>query len=165
MGNFCNFEKKGTMKYVFVFLALAVTVFSCKKDDFDEEAQLQKDIEIIQQYLTDNGLTAESTSSGLHYIVNNTGNGPQPNASSNVTVAYVGYFTGGNTFDQSSASGATFNLQNVIQGWTEGIPKFKQGGSGTLLIPSKLGYGQNGNSSIPGNTVILFDIELLEVSN
>ena len=152
------------IKWLIVCLAL-ITSVSCKKDTVDEAEQLQKDIAIIQQYLADNGLTAESTSKGLHYIINSPGTGPQPTASSNVRVAYVGYYTNGSTFDQSPSAGVTFNLQNVIQGWTEGIPKFRQGGSGMLLIPSKLAYGPKGSQSIPPNTVILFDIELLQVTN
>jgi FKBP-type peptidyl-prolyl cis-trans isomerase FkpA len=142
-----------------VILALA----SCKKDEHDEAAQLEKDIAVIQKYLTDNALEAQQTSSGLHYIIDNPGSGAQPTSTSNVKVRYRGYFTNGETFDESPSAGITFNLQNVIPGWTEGIPLFKTGGSGMLLIPSKLGYGPKGNSTIPGNTVILFDVELLEV--
>ena len=151
------------IRFGLLILCLLVLA-SCKKDEFDEEEQLQKDKEIIEKYLSDNGLTAQSTSSGLYYIINSPGTGAQPTSSSNVTVAYVGYYTSGSTFDSSPTTGSSFNLQNVIAGWTEGIPLFKVGGSGTLLIPSKLGYGPKGNSTIAGNTVILFDIELLSVN-
>jgi FKBP-type peptidyl-prolyl cis-trans isomerase len=54
-------------------------------------------------------------------------------------------------------------LQNVILGWTEGIPYFKEGGSGKLLIPSALAYGPNGTTGIPPNSVLIFEIELIEV--
>ncbi|MFT5602342.1 MAG: FKBP-type peptidyl-prolyl cis-trans isomerase FkpA, partial [Flavobacteriales bacterium] len=47
--------------------------------------------------------------------------------------------------------------------WTEGIPYFKEGGSGILLIPSHLGYGKSGTSGIPGNSVLIFDVKLIEV--
>jgi FKBP-type peptidyl-prolyl cis-trans isomerase len=60
-------------------------------------------------------------------------------------------------FDESSASEITFPLQNVIKGWTEGIPLFKEGGSGTLLIPSHLGYGSNDSNGITGGSVLVFD--------
>jgi FKBP-type peptidyl-prolyl cis-trans isomerase FkpA len=155
--------KKEKMNYTgFLFIAL-IFLASCKKDDHDEAAQLEKDIATIQKYLTDNGLEAQQTGSGLHYIIENPGTGAQPNATSTVKVRYRGYFTNGDTFDESAPAGVTFNLQNVIPGWTEGIPLFKTGGSGVLLIPSKLGYGPKGNATIPGNTVILFDVELLQV--
>jgi len=150
-------------KIILLSFGIILTLVSCKKDEQDEAAQLEKDIATIQKYLNDNGLEAQQTGSGLHYIIDNPGSGTQPTATSNVKVRYRGYFTNGETFDESAPSGITFNLQNVIPGWTEGIPLFKTGGSGVLLIPSKLGYGPKGNSSIPGNTVIIFDVELLEV--
>lgn len=147
-----------------LLILCVLTLVSCKKDEVDEAEQLQKDKEIIEKYLSDNGLTAQSTSSGLYYIINTPETGAQPTSTSNVTVAYVGYYISGSTFDSSPSTGSSFNLQSVIAGWTEGIPLFKVGGSGTLLIPSKLGYGPKGNSTIAGNTVILFDVELLSVN-
>jgi FKBP-type peptidyl-prolyl cis-trans isomerase FkpA len=84
-------------------------------------------------------------------------------STSDVKVAYKGYFTDGSVFDESSAAGITFNLQGVIAGWTEGIPFFKEGGTGKLLLPSALGYGKSGTNGIPKNSVLIFDIELLQV--
>lgn len=159
------FLTKRDMRILLLFSIVALLTGACKKDTFDAEEQLKKDKEIIEKYLADNDLTAESTASGLYYIVNQQGSGSNPTSTSDVTVAYIGYYTNGSTFDQSSVSGVTFNLQNVIKGWTEGIPKFKQGGSGVLLIPSALGYGPNGNSTVPPNTVLIFDVEILEVLN
>ena len=57
----------------------------------------------------------------------------------------------------------TFPLSGVIQGWQEGIPLFKEGGSGILLIPSALGYGSQSVGSIPANSVLIFDINLIDV--
>ena len=66
-------------------------------------------------------------------------------------------------FDQSSSNGITFPLSGVIQGWQEGIPLFKEGGSGILLIPSALGYGSQSVGTIPANSVLIFDINLIDV--
>ena len=123
----------------------------------------QLDEEIILQYILDNNLNAEPTGSGLYYVVNSTGNGDVPNINSIVTVAYKGTLTDGTIFDQSSSSGATFPLSNVIQGWQEGIPLFSEGGSGILLIPSDLGYGNQAIGSIPANSVLIFEVTLLNV--
>ena len=123
----------------------------------------QLDEEIILQYILDNNLNAEPTGSGLYYVVNSTGNGDFPNINSIVTVAYKGTLTDGTIFDQSSSSGATFPLSNVIQGWQEGIPLFSEGGSGILLIPSDLGYGNQAIGSIPANSVLIFEVTLLNV--
>ncbi len=115
-------------------------------------------------YVAKNKLTATKTDSGLYYVINEAGDGEQPTATSNVTVAYKGYFTNGNVFDQSNASGISFGLNQVIKGWTEGIPYFKEGGSGILLVPSHLGYGSNDYSSIPGGSVLIFEVKLISVN-
>lgn len=150
------------MKYLVPLFSLIVLFSACKKKDTTED-QAAKDEVIITQYISDNNLNATATGSGLHVVINNPGTGASCNSNSNVKVSYKGYFTNGEVFDQSSVAGITFNLQNVIKGWTEGIPYFKEGGSGILLIPSALGYGANGNSSIPGNTVLIFEITLIDV--
>ncbi|MEY3442551.1 MAG: hypothetical protein RLZZ519_832 [Bacteroidota bacterium] len=151
------------MKYrISLFLLVLVAAFTgCKKFDPAEQADL--DAQIIADYLTSNFLTAESSASGLHWIVDSLGSGAYPDLSSTVTVAYSGYFTDGGVFDESSDSGATFPLSGVIEGWQEGIPKFKQGGAGTLLIPSALGYGNNEVGSIPKNSVLIFDVHLIAI--
>lgn len=152
------------MRYSVIGLLIGslILLFSCNKGLSPEE-QLEEDISIIKQYLDDNNLTAEETASGLHYIVQQEGTGNHPVASDDVHVRYKGYFTDGEVFDESDASGITFNLQSVIDGWTEGIPKFKEGGEGMLLIPSALAYGEKGSGSIPPNTVLIFDVELLDI--
>lgn len=118
----------------------------------------------IQTYLRVNNLTSQISASGLHYIINEQGTGENPLETSNVTVAYKGYFLDGTVFDESDAGGVSFNLQNVISGWTEGITYFKEGGSGVLLIPSSLAYGRAGILGIPGGAVLVFDINLISLN-
>ncbi len=127
--------------------------------------QAEEDEQIIQQYIADNNLDASATGSGLYYVIENQGTGPNPTANSDVKVDYTGYYTSGQQFDKSPAGGITFNLQSVIQGWTEGIPYFKEGGNGVLLIPSALAYGSSGSGSVPPDAVLIFDVELVEVVN
>lgn len=129
----------------------------------DDESQAEKDRQIILDYISNNGLDAIEAEDGLYYVVNNQGSGDTPTINSTVTVAYKGYFTNGDVFDQSDSEGITFPLTNVIEGWQLGIPKFQEGGSGQLLIPSAIGYGSAGQGSIPGNTVLIFDVELLDI--
>ncbi len=151
------------MKKIGIILVIAI-VAGCNKGPSPEE-QLTEDISIIQEYVDKKGWSATKTASGLHYVVDVQGAGNQPAPDDDVKVRYTGYFTNDEQFDQSDESGVTFNLQQVIQGWTEGIPKFKEGGKGKLLIPSALAYGEEGNSSVPPNTVLIFDVELLEIVN
>lgn len=143
--------------YLFVLIGL-LTFVSCKK-----QSQAEKEDLTIQNYIKDHGLTAIKTSSGLYVVIDAPGTGSACNGSSDVRVQYKGYFDNGEVFDESSPSGITFNLQNVIKGWTEGIPYFKEGGHGKLLIPSHLGYGAQGVNGIPGNTVLIFDVKLIDV--
>ncbi len=149
------------MKSIFTLFALAILFVGCKKVTSSEQAKIDDDI--IKQYIADKGLNATATGSGLYVVVNEEGTGAQCNQSSTVTVKYKGYYTNGDVFDESSQQGATFSLQQVIKGWTEGIPYFKEGGNGILLIPSALGYGTSGSGSIPKNSVLIFDVELLDV--
>lgn len=139
-------------------------IAACKKTPSEKE-QARMDREEIEEYITKNDLDADTTASGLYYVINNIGTGEFPNEDDDVVVRYKGYFTSGSVFDQSDDIGAQFNLQQVIAGWTEGIPLFRQGGEGVLLIPSRLGYGPQGNSSIPGGSVLIFDIKLLDIVN
>ncbi len=118
----------------------------------------------IVKYIADNQLNATKTASGLYYVIDELGTGKQPTSTSNVTVAYKGYYTSKTAFDQSTASGATFGLQQVIKGWTEGIPYFKEGGSGILLVPAALGYGSYDYRGIPGGSVLIFDVKLIKVN-
>lgn len=147
------------MRIFISLLIVSILTFSCKK----EKREAEKQEEAIKTYISDHGLNATATGSGLYYVIETQGNGPGCNANSNVKVAYKGYYLSGEVFDESSASGVTFNLQNVIEGWTEGIPYFKKGGTGKLLIPSALGYGENDHNGIPGNSVLIFDIHLIDV--
>jgi len=112
----------------------------------------------IIEYLELNSLEAERSNTGLYYIIEEEGTGDPITETSTVTVAYTGYFLDGTEFDSSSENGVQFNLQNVIPGFQEGITHFKEGGKGTLLLPPNLGYGSEGSSNIPRNTVLIFDI-------
>ncbi|WP_348812105.1 FKBP-type peptidyl-prolyl cis-trans isomerase [Flavobacterium maritimum] len=146
-----------------LLFALALTLFiSCSKDkEIDYVAKNEQD---IIAYIAKNNLSAQKSNSGLYYVINEPGTGEQPTQNSNVTVAYKGYFTNGNVFDQSTSEGISFGLQQVIKGWTEGIPHFKEGGSGILLVPAHLGYGNDDYSSIPGGSVLIFEVKLISVN-
>lgn len=151
------------------FLALFFILFiSCSDDEQPVEEQQPVDLvslndQQIRDYLAENNLQAQKSASGLYYIIEDEGTGLRPTATDDVRVAYKGYFTNGEVFDQSSAEGVIFNLQDVIRGWTEGITYFKEGGSGLLLVPSHLAYGPNNYRGIPGGSVLIFEIELIEV--
>jgi FKBP-type peptidyl-prolyl cis-trans isomerase FkpA len=149
------------MRYIFPLLILIFCFSSCGKKKAKEQAAT--DEAIILAYISDHNLTASATGSGLYYVINTPGTGASCTSNSQVRVAYRGYLTNGEVFDESPAAGIEFGLSGVIKGWTEGIPYFKEGGDGILLIPSALGYGTSGTSGIPPNTVLIFDVELIDV--
>lgn len=153
-------HKKQIMKQS-IFLLCIILFTSCSNDD-DSNFTPQTEADIIK-YIADNNLNAQRSDSGLYYVINNLGTGARPTSSSNVTVAYKGYFLDGGVFDQST-NGISFGLHQVIKGWTEGITYFKEGGDGILLVPSNLGYGDSGRGSIPGGAVLIFDIRLISVN-
>lgn len=122
--------------------------------------------EEILQYLEDNNLEAEKSEIGLYYIVDEPGEGDPITETSVVTVAYTGYLIDGTEFDASGDIGVKFDLSsNLIPGFKEGITYFKEGGKGKLLIPPALGYGTEGTGAIPGNAVLIFDIEVKTLHN
>lgn len=153
------------MKHFIALFMLVTLVVACNPDNNSSTTDFRAANETeITEFIAENNLNAEKSDSGLYYVIDNPGDGEQPSFSDNVTVAYKGYFTSGNVFDESSASGISFDLNRVIAGWTEGITYFKEGGSGMLLIPSHLAYGNAGRPGIPGGAVLIFDINLISVN-
>ena len=134
---------------------LMILVSGCGKDEGN--------LISLEEYITQNNITlTKTTPEGIGVVIELTGTAGKPSSNANVTVKYRGLLTNGSTFD-SNSSGATFNLQGVITGWTLGIPEFGKGGKGTLYIPSELGYGSRGQgSSIPPNADLIFDVELID---
>lgn len=148
------------MKAFFSILFVCLFI-SCNNDSNDSKPQTDAD---IQKYIADNNLTAVKSDSGLYYVITTQGTGAKPTSTSSVTVDYKGYFLDGKVFDQSSSDGITFPLNRVIQGWTEGITYFNEGGEGILIIPYQLGYGINSYNGISGGSALVFDIKLLKVN-
>jgi FKBP-type peptidyl-prolyl cis-trans isomerase FklB len=103
--------------------------------------------------------------SGLQYTVLAEGKGKQPKATDTVTVQYRGTQIDGTEFDSSYKRGqpATFTLNQVIKGWTEGVQLMKEGGKMRLFVPSELAYGERGGGQIGPNAVLIFEVELLSV--
>ncbi|TPQ25271.1 FKBP-type peptidyl-prolyl cis-trans isomerase [Methylomonas koyamae] len=122
-----------------------------------------------EKYLADNaknpGVT--TTASGLQYQVFTEGTGAAPKASDNVTVHYKGTTIDGKEFDSSYSRGApaTFPLNRVIAGWTEGVQLMKEGAKYRFFIPSNLAYGERGaGRDIGPNSALIFDVELIKVN-
>jgi FKBP-type peptidyl-prolyl cis-trans isomerase FklB len=133
-----------------------------------QKAMADKNLETGKKFLEDNKKKdgVKTTASGLQYKVVKEGNGPQPKASDNVTVDYRGTLIDGTEFDSSYKRGqpASFPLNGVIKGWTEGLQLMKTGAKYQFFIPSDLAYGQRAmGPDIQPNSTLIFEVELKSV--
>ncbi|UOF01585.1 FKBP-type peptidyl-prolyl cis-trans isomerase [Bdellovibrio bacteriovorus] len=107
----------------------------------------------------------KTTASGLQYIVEKEGTGASPKKEDVVKVHYKGTLTNGEQFDSSYDRGqpAEFPVGGVIPGWTEALQLMKVGGKSKLFIPPELAYGPSGRPGIPPNSVLVFEVELIDI--
>lgn len=126
-------------------------------------ANKEKGLKFLEENKTKEGVKV--TESGLQYIVEQEGTGPNPKAEDTVEVHYTGTLLDGTEFDSSVKRGqpAKFPLNRVIKGWTEGLQLMKKGAKFKFFIPSDLAYGDYGSQNIgPGETLV-FEVELLSI--
>lgn len=132
-----------------------------------EEKRLGEGLAMARNYLSDSAKEegVKTTESGLQYKVLVEGEGDSPVATNRVKVHYVGRLVNGVEFDSSIKRGepAEFGLNQVIPGWTEGVQLMKVGSKYKFIIPPELGYGAGGTRGIPPNSVLVFEVELLEI--
>ena len=132
------------------------------------EAMAEANLKSGEAFLAENakkdGVTV--TASGLQYRVITEGAGDAPKATDTVKVHYEGRLISGDVFDSSIARGepVSFPLNGVIPGWSEGVQLMKVGSKFEFTIPSALAYGPSGTGPIPPNSVLVFDVELLEIN-
>ena len=143
-----------------LLLAGVVGLVGCNKDPLEEQ------YDAIDKYVVATGLEGvKVTRSGLRYTVTREGVGEVPEVGQNVMVHYEGTTLDGAKFDSSYDRGTPFEfklgMDNVIQGWHEGIGLLKVGSEAILILPSNLAYGENNNHPLSGK-VLVFRVELLE---
>ena len=131
---------------------------SCKLKSVDSEAPQ------IQAFAAANGINATRHSSGLYYEIISQGAGATANSNSKIIITYTGKFMNGQIFDEQLTPNTTsWALTGLIQGWVIGIPLIQEGGHIKLIVPSSLAYGCDQYYSIPGSSVLFFDINLIDV--
>lgn len=151
------------MRKIILFGVVALMLAACEKDGRDQSLI---DDEAIQTYLAENNIEATKHSSGIYYVMEQEGEGVSPDLSSVLEVKYIGKLLNGTEFDKTEDNKtAIFPLGNLIEGWRIALPLFKEGGKGTIIIPSHLAYGSQevGNGAVPANSVLIFEIELVSV--
>ena len=154
------------MKKIRLFLALtlSITFSGCLKDKTCKSKSPESEMPQIQAFAATNGITTTPDPSGLHYEIINQGSGSTPTANSKIVITYTGKLMNGTVFDeQLTPNSEGWTLGGLIKGWIIGLPLIQEGGHIKLIIPSSLAYGCEQYYAIPGNSVLYFDIHLVDV--
>ena len=163
------------MKRFFAFLSAVALLSSCSKK-VDDKCQYDpcaiaapaSEVTQLEAYLSSNSITATKHCSGMYYTIDAPGSGATATVCSTVSVKYKGQLTNGTIFDQS-ATPVSFQLNGLIEAWKKGIPMIKPGGKIKLYCPPTLAYGSQvirdnaGNTVIPANSILIFEVELTNV--
>jgi FKBP-type peptidyl-prolyl cis-trans isomerase FkpA len=169
------FIKKGSEMKIIVKVMDIETKSEVEKEvkQAMEKKQKQEDLDLAS-YVSANKITATPSASGLYFIPTLEGKGPVIESGKTVTVNYVGKFLNGQEFDASAKHKAPFEFKvgsgQVIPAWDEAISKMKVGGKATIVVPSKLAYGergvpneQSGSYIIAPFSPLVFDVEVVSV--
>ena len=134
-------------------------------NEYFSNASMSKGVSFLKENAQKEGVV--TTESGLQYEIIKQGDGPKPSISDRVKVHYHGTLVDGTVFDSSKERGEPieFNVGGVIEGWQEGLQLMNVGSIYKLYVPSELGYGSQPAGSIPPNSVLIFEVELLEITN
>lgn len=134
-----------------------------EQDKKSAEANKEKASKFLEENKTKPGI--KTTESGVQYQEISPGSGAMPKPEDTVSVRYKGSLIDGTEFDSSykRKKPAEFPLNAVIPGWTEALQLMKEGSKYKIFIPPQLGYGERGSQRIPGNSVLIFEVELLKV--
>jgi len=146
------------------------TMMAFEKDMEQKQTQIaQKNSAEGEKFLTENKAKpgVKTTASGLQYKVLKEGTGAQPKSSDTVTVNYRGTLLDGTEFDSSYKRGqaAQFPVGGVIKGWTEALQLMKVGSKFQLFVPASLAYGEQARGGIPPNSLLTFEVELMDVKS
>ena len=144
--------------YACFLLSVMVILGSCRKDD--PEYIAKRDRERILKYLEEHELDYQELESGVFIVVEREGTGGHPSENSIVKLNYTGYLLNGDVFD--SGNNAEISLPGTVEGFSIGVRQFRRDGKGIILIPSALGYGSFAQGSIPRNSVLIFDVEIID---
>ncbi|KGK00990.1 FKBP-type peptidyl-prolyl cis-trans isomerase [Thalassotalea sp. ND16A] len=155
------------MKYVVLVIVIALAVFYFIRNSNNKQVAVEN-IAIGNEFLAKNKAVegVAETASGLQYQVLQQGEGTeQPTASSKVKVHYHGSLLDGTVFDSSVERGdpISFGLNQVISGWTEGVQLMVVGDKFKFFIPAELGYGNRAAGKIAPGSLLIFEVELLEI--
>jgi FKBP-type peptidyl-prolyl cis-trans isomerase FkpA len=157
-------------KSLLLGIMAVIMIFSgCSKDDECQYTDAAitvpaSEITALETYLNTKGITnAVKDPRGFYYTIQTAGTGSTAGLCSQIYIYYTGTLTNDVVFDGTTNTPASFTLGELIPGWVKGIPLIKAGGRIRLYLPPTLAYGNQAVGSIPANSILIFDIELLDV--
>ena len=149
---------------IFVLLVFVVGIACDKKTPVvPASVRLEQDVATIAEYLAANKITATKDTTGLSYVIHVLGTGVKPTIFDCVKAKYTGKLMSDNTVFDENSTGYKLSLRGSIAGWQIVFPLFPRGTKATLYIPSVYAYGARGSGSIPANSILIFEVELVDV--
>ena len=161
------------MGFRLILVFSVVLLLGCATDDTScVPVSVADETSTIEEYLTQNNITAQQSSSGLYYEITEPGIGPTPQGSDIVTLEVEGFLLDGRKFESTIDRGAPlgpFRLDQValIVGLQEGIALLNEGAKATMILPSSLAFGCDGSQGtiVGPNEIIVFEMEMLSICN
>ena len=145
----------------FLFLFIALLFVGCKTYSEEDKSKFDQK---IKKYIAKSKTKFQRSESGLYYHIENLGEGEFIKFNDEVSFTYTGKFLSGKTFDgMHKRTPITFEVSKLIEGWKEAFLYLKKGGKATLIIPPTLGYGDNNLPDIPPNSILVFEVEVIDV--
>lgn len=169
-----NKKRKIVRSYLLPVILLFVLFLglNCMKSDTCSPKTVSSEAPQIQSFATAQGMNVTAHSSGLYYQIIDPGTGATPTLSSKIAITYTGMLLNGTVFDERltpnnstdpTSEDRPWPLSDLIEGWRVGIPLVKEGGHIKLIVPSAMGYGCIPYGIIPANSILFFDIHLVQV--
>ncbi|MEA4981581.1 MAG: FKBP-type peptidyl-prolyl cis-trans isomerase [Paludibacter sp.] len=144
------------LKYLLIFITAISFFSSCNEDEFTDWKHLNN--KWLEEHANDEGFN--KTESGLYYkIIHKSEGYHRPNITSVIKVEYTGKLIDGTKFESATKS---MYLYETIAGWQEGLRLMRDGSHFIFYIPAELAYGEKAKGSVPPNSVLIFDIKLLQ---
>ena len=145
---------------ILLTLLLTTLLIGCKTYSDEEVKEFDKQIE---KYLKEQNIDCTKSSSGLHYKIIEEGEGPLIKFTNVVSFKYKGSLIDGTVFDDHSEEAVEFKVNELIGAWKEIMLELREGGSAFLVAPPQLGYGTHKLEKIPESSILVFELEVVEV--
>jgi FKBP-type peptidyl-prolyl cis-trans isomerase FkpA len=151
--------------YYFLFIIIIGLVPACTSSDpcaANTKVAPDAEQQTLAAYISSSGVSAIKNANGFYYTIVNAGDAnAKPSTCSTIVINYTGLLIDGTVFEVNNNT--TFNLGSLIAGWQQAIPLIGKGGTIKMYLPPSLAYGSEAQAGIPANSILIFEVELLNV--